>query len=239
MNPPSFEVWVEGYFFRGLAPENSPFYVGFTPSASAHRSCEEWDGEIDTPLLAEYMIRLFEAPGFIADRLTDDEIAACIWSFFGGECHLFSELRRGGIEPEVLARCLRAIATMYTDFFDRVCGDRGRRPDEDLGSRVDSAVYMIWDMGQLEHAVTSDWPGGPYTETGFTVLEAGLLRCRTAACRMSALHGIGHLLMQTACSADSSIRERLRGLVDRFLNEKQPPEWLASYAREARSGCVL
>jgi hypothetical protein len=238
LNPPSFEEWVDECF-RHKRPESGTYYSGFVPTANVEYDHDELAGEIYAPLLAAYMTRLFDAPGFIANRFTDDEIAAGTHFLFGAEAGCLRELRGGGVSPGVFLRCLRSVGTLYTDLFDRVCGTRGQRPDEEFKARIDSAVYMIWDTDSLDYAVTIDWPDGPCTEAGFTILEAALMRCRTSACRQSALHGIGHLMMQRPCEGDVTIRDRLRGLVDRFLHEKQPPEWLAEYAREARAGRVM
>ena len=238
LNPPSYEEWVDECF-RYKRPELGTYYTGFVPTEKVAYDHDELTGEIYAPLLAAYMTRLFEAPGFIADRFTDDEIAGGTHFLFGAEAGCLREVRSGAVAPEVLLRCLRAVGTLYTDLFDRVCGARGQRPDEELKARIDSDVYMIWDMDSLDYAVTTDWPDGPCTEAGLTILEAALMRCRTSACRQSALHGIGHLLMQQPREGDGAIRDRLRGLVDRFLGEKQPPEWLAEYAREARAGRVM
>ncbi|TVS07722.1 MAG: hypothetical protein EA423_03405 [Phycisphaerales bacterium] len=239
---PDFDAWVEYCFVHGYRDwanwHNDPFEV-----ADARETEFVWS--IDPVVLAEHMIRLFESPAFIADRYSDEQIARAVWFFFSQVSSYFHEIRDCSAIPEPLRdRCIRSVATIYTDLFDRVCG---KGPDDSfLGKRdyckaiellpdLDGAIYMIWDMDSFAYAAIRTDEVDAAFERGYAVLEAALMRCKTSACRLSALHGIGHSVRMFE---ESPKNDRLRALVDRFLAECEVPGWLAEYADCARFGAV-
>ncbi|KAA0213595.1 MAG: hypothetical protein EDM82_12615 [Cyanobacteria bacterium CYA] len=191
-------------------------------------------------LLTAYLTRLFESPSFVAERYTDNQIAEATWFIFGCGSGYIGDMRRGTVSPDLQVRCVRSIATLYTDLFDRVCGHHGTDPDSDLRDtdEVDGAVYMMWDMGHLEGTVMFPEKGPHLVEPGIEVLESVLHRCRTSACRVSALHGIGHIYCIHNYQGDKAIASRLRAIVDAFTERNDLPEWLRDYAAHAREGYV-
>jgi hypothetical protein len=68
-------------------------------------------------------------------------------------------------------------------------------------------------------------------EPGFRVIETVLAECRTSSCRISALHGLGHL--------HDYHGRRVERIIDGFLARPDLPEWLRTYAMKARGGCVM
>ncbi len=185
------------------------------------------------------MTRLFEAPVFIADQYSDAQIAKGIWYIFGVGSEYTSVFYSDEVSLEARSRCVRAVATVYTDLFDRVCGLRGEDIDAEIeDSDVDGAVYMIWDMGGIEHVIVAN-AEDPLSLAGFHVLEAALMKCITAACRQSALHGLGHVIGSHAPTEPIALHEPL--LYDRLtlpIHAARPPEWLKEYAAAARAGNV-
>ena len=105
---------------------------------------------------------------------------------------------------------------------------------------IDCAVYMIWDMDHIESSVMCPelWPH--LVEPGIGVLETVLTKCRTSACLISALHGIGHIYgyLTRQGHTEKTITARLQSIVDSFLKNRSMPDWLREYALEAREGHV-
>lgn len=196
---------------------------------------------IDAPTLAQYLTALFEAPEFVADKYTDDQIAAATWYVFGVATCYISEVLDSKVAIEWQSRCLRSIATMYTNLFDRVCGKRGTDPDSELigSEKVDVAVYMIWDMDNLQYATRTPEREPHLVEPTMEILRTVLTRCRTSSCIASALHGIGHLYSMHDREGHEEISLRLQQMVDDFLSVRDPPEWIREYAIQARNGEVL
>ncbi len=114
-----------------------------------------------------------------------------------------------GVSSDLQVRWMLSVITLYKDLFDQVCGCRGTDPHSNLTetSKVDGAVYMIWDMGGIEGSLCAeDTPD--LAEAGISVLETVLRECRTSACLISALHGIGHVIYAPECDHDQNIANR-------------------------------
>ncbi len=213
------------------------FVHGYADFANATNEAAEARDERFAPVrgfvLCDYLTRLFESRGFVAERYTDAQIAAGVWFIFG----IASEYLRYADWPcdvRATSRCIRAIGTMYRDLFDCVCGDHGSdSQSERIDAGVDCAVYMIWDMDSSLGAglAGSNWAAGQIAEAELAVLDMALFCCRTSACQVSALHGIGEIIVPRR---EGQVTERLRQLIDRYLAERSPPEWLREYAALAR-----
>ena len=237
-NPPSFEEWVEYCFVHGQRDFNGT-------SKDSPEAIEQRENRfllMDRVLVVGYLTRLFEKPSFIADRYTDDQIADATWFLFGHGSQFIS-FKGLNVAEDAQARCIRAVATLYTDLFDRVCGRRGTDLNTAFHGQkgIDGAVYMIWDMGGLEFTVM--FPDSPphLIEPGTSVLEAVLAKCRTSACLVSALHGVGHVIGFNICGkspAEQAKVDRFQGMIDSFLATREVPDWLRKYAGEARTGNI-
>lgn len=234
--PPTFEQWVTYCFTQGHGD-----FSGTSPDdEEAVQAREARFFSMDPSLLTTYLTQLFESPSFVAERYTDNQIAEATWFIFGCGSGYIGDMRRGTVLPDLQVRCVRAITTLYTDLFDRVCGHHGTDPDSDLRDtvEVDGAVYMMWDMDHLEGTVMFPEKGPHLVEPGIEVLESVLRRCRTSACRVSALHGIGHIYCIHNYQGDKAIAARLGAIVDAFTEREDLPEWLRDYAAHAREGYV-
>jgi hypothetical protein len=227
---PGFQEWAEYCFTLG----QEDFRRYSTDDEAESRS--QRFHELDDRTTVEYLTRLFEAPEWIADKYTDQQIADGTWFIFGvGSDYLTS---RTGVPPDDAVRCWRAISNLYVQLFDRVCGRRGTDPDAKLDLRVDTAVYMIWDMGHLELSAMFPENAPHLFEPAIQILETALFRCRTAACRQSALHGLGHVAGTHEGKDHPEVVARVLGMIDSFLQRTDVPAWLREYAEQARATSI-
>lgn len=230
-NPPSFEEWVEYCFIhRGHMWHSGDDDAVPDPNQRFDRLGLQ---------LVTYLTRLLECPGFLAERYTPDQIAKAMWFIFSSSWYI-DEVRFRCRVPDDQIRCIRSVATLYTDLLDRVCGDWGRDPDTDLrdSSDIDGAVYMIWDMNNLEGTVMFPEKHPHLLEPGLFVLETVLRKCRTSACLVSALHGIGHCCGHARSNGNRELMARLQSLVDGLVSSRELPAWLLEYSGAARDGYV-
>lgn len=233
---PSFDQWVQYAFTKAV----DDFWERSGDVEDVVRFREASFLDLDPVCVTEYLTRLFESPAFIADRYSNDQIADATSFLFGIGSEYFLEVQSNAVPADLQARCIRSVTRLYTDLYDRVCGQRGTDPDSDLREtcKVDGAVYMIWDMNYLECTVMFPERNRHLVEPGIEVLETVLRRCRTSACRVSALHGIGHIRCAHEYGGDGTIVERLKGIVDEFVRVRDLPDWLREYAACARDGGV-
>jgi hypothetical protein len=226
--PPTFDQWVTYCFTQGYHDVVGDF-SGDREARHARFLMADFE------LLTAYLTQLFESPSFIAERFTDKQIAEATWFIFGSGC--ICNMCDAAVPPSRQIRCVRSITTFYTDLLDRVCGRHGEDPDSDLRDIVelDGAVYMMWDMNFLAGLITLPEKGPHLVEPAIEILDNVLRRCRTSACRVSALHGIGHVYDP---GRDKAIAARLREIVDAFTDRETLPEWLNDYAAGARRGAV-
>jgi hypothetical protein len=224
---PSFDEWVEYCFTQG--------YADFHNSNEAELESVWARGErfsMSPVGVTQYMTRLFEAPAFIAEQYSDQHIRDATWFLFGVGSDYCHDARSQEVPPDAQVRWMRSVATLYTDLYDQVCGERGSLPFANLSSELDTAVYMIWDMDCIEGAVMFPEKAPHLVNPGFEVLQTVLASCRMGACLQSALHGLGHIAVFHPA--------RVQDIVDQFLAARGPelPSWLRDYAMDARVGRV-
>ncbi len=226
---PSFSDWVEYCFTLGVI--DSKEELNGDDEVEYRRSCYVYN--LNTSTLVEYIVRLFDAPEFIAGRYSRDQIASGIQFLFGHDSDYFPTIHEAQLERGARADCMRAVETLYLRLLDRVCCN-GRRDlwAEFIESEpLDRAVFMIWDMGGIETFVMSADDRSPLVQTGFGVLESILRSCDTSTCMSSALHGLGHM--------HNRHPQRCKRIIDAFLASREIPPWLREYAGEAQAGRVL
>lgn len=233
---PSFDDWVQ-YTFTKAADD---FWERSGDSEDVVRSREIAFLDLDAVCVTQYLTRLFESPAFVADRYSDDQIAGATSFLFGIGSEYFLDVQSRKVPADLQVRCIRSLTTLYTDLYDRVCGRRGSDPDTDLREtcEVDGAVYMIWDMNYLECTVMFPERNPHLVEPGIEVLASVLQRCRTSACLVSALHGIGHICCTHSHNGDKAIADRMKRMVGAFVDSRELPDWLDDYAACAREGYV-
>lgn len=196
---------------------------------------------IPAETILSYLTRCFEEAASLVDDFTAKEIGDAVEKgIFGAESNFFLTLLKGGLQPQRVAQCYRAVATLYRDCFDRMCCRGAADPDGDYinlrsvddgaSDYLDGAVYMIWDTDTIDVAIAFPDEHPELFEASVDVLRDVLLRCRTSTCKISALHGVGHL---HDASPDVATR-----LVDEYLERPGQPQWVIEYALRARRGGV-
>ena len=216
--------WIEYAFTRGYAEFNDPETFALHPDRYL---------VLELAVVAEYMHRFCCDPPPVNTMFSDDQIADGIWFLFGIASGYWGDIRDGGIDLAMQARCVASVANLYTLCFDRLCCKHGAEPDTDFTDdlRIDIAVFMIWDMDQIDCLVRPCADRTHLTEPGLKVLETVLHTCRTSTCLYSALHGLGHL--------HGELTPRIRTIIERFLRARKLPPNVVEYARAAQDGCVL
>lgn len=215
---------------------------------------------LDPLTTTEYLTRLFQESATLTKDIDDKTLAAAIWYIFGCSLALMECVYSEKVPVNARLECVEALSTLYIDCLDRRCGNGGADPDACLHNSqpLDVAVYMIWDMDVLqlgppsppkvdEGRRTLKAELDPIPDASVMAIERVLLGCRTATCRVSALHAIGHGMQLTRWAksqADPSpnvqmFESRLTSMVDRFLALPSVPEWLEQYAASARKGTVM
>jgi hypothetical protein len=225
-NPiPTFDEWVSYCFTKGRADFNTLEGKSWRYNA---RRLERYT-LLPPVVLADYAIRLFSDPFRLVNNFTDERIADGAWFLFSCESGYPNAWFSKQVAFDRRIEVMRSIVDLYVNCFDLVCNRRGADPDGFYTNTlpVDIAVGMIWDMQSgIDCAMHSGLEG-----SGFEVLEAALFRCRTASCKGSSLHGLGHLV--------DAYPDRARSMIDRFLTLPNQPEHLREYALEARTGRIL
>jgi hypothetical protein len=230
---PTFDEWVEYCFTRGEREfRDDPDLPAMSdPRASNRFHC------MAPIVMAEYFIKLFESPGFVAERYTDDQVADGVWFIFGVSSGYFHDVFSEPVPEALQVRCMSSVLTMYTDLFDRVCCKHGADPEGPYADtlKVDGAVYMIWDMDCFEAPLyhPEKWPH--LIDPAFAVLGGILAKCQTSSCLVSALHGLGHIR--------DHYPQRVKPIINRFLRHRhigrrRIRSWLEVYAETAKNGCV-
>lgn len=219
---PTFDEWVAYCFTQGRADSH----------ADASRiTAERRERFMSVPagVVAEHTLRLFTNPARIASDFSDDQIAEGVWFIFSE--YPSTWFATDDLSADTQVGIMQSIANLYEQCFDRVCNARGAKPDDDLDSELDIAVFMIWDMDGIECPAFSPERHPHLLEPSFEVLETALFRCRTATCKRSALHGLGHLV--------NVHPKRVRAIIDRYFVLPKQPRHLREYAKEARAGEIL
>lgn len=234
---PTFEEWVAYCFTLGYADFHAD---PGGPACDALAARERRFLCLPPQQLGAYLARLFRAPAFLAQRYTHDQIADAIWFLFGVGSSYFHDIRYGELPPDLQVEVIASVATLYTDLFDVVCGARDADVDEAGATegRVDAAVYMIWDMDQIEGTILFPEKAPHLVEPALGVLQTILARCRTNACLTSALHGLGHIRAYHE-GQNKALAARALALIDQFLNQRNPSPSVCDYAQAARSGFIL
>lgn len=213
---PSFEDWVDYCFTNGYRDFNE----GLVDSTYSL---------VDPPLLAEYLGKLFADPAPICEHYLDEFIAGGIWFIFGAASEYMHRASRPVVPLDRQRHWLSSVSTMYRKLFFWRCDDHGESRDVDLTNKlkIDGAIYMIWDMDQLQYIIRRP----ELLDTGFGVLSE-ILELPSYTCRKSALHGLAHQATQH--------RKRVNTIIDAFLHRTPDlPLSLHEYAQLARDDRVL
>ena len=212
----SFDDWVD-YCFQTDRPEDGAIASTFEMLPGV--------------TLAQYFQRLFGDPMPYFEHRSFEEMNAGLWCLFGVDHGYWWRIRDPSVPADEQAKAVLAMKSLYRNCLDILCDDRSKSPAAgfDELNPLDGAVYMLWDMDCLEGAAMinkEEHLVGPI----FSVLEEAL-NCKTVACQISALHGLGHLQEDNV--------KRVKSLIQPFIERNQAAmPWVEAYAREAIKGCV-
>lgn len=211
---PDFESWVDACFTR------------------SHED-EYWDRcNLSAEELVEFLARLFEAPAPLADKFTPDQLADGVWLICGCVRGFFHNAMDRSIPEVARHRWIRAIGTLYTNLFDPLCASVPFELQEK--DKFCVAVYMLWDMDSLTYAQT--FP--ELIEDCFHILHVAL-GCKSDACIMSGLHGLGHWYERAEYESETHVARRITTIIDDFLRTRRTlSSGLVEYATAARAGRI-
>ena len=223
-----FDAWIDYCFTRGY----DDFRRGRDVTGDyiePHSSNATWPHHVSALLITDFLIRLFSDPRDLAERYTDQQLAAGIWFIFSVASGYIGLTTDSSVPIARRDDVIRALPVFYRDLLDRVCCCRGPDPDGHYihTKELDTAVYMMWHMGELAHVFMGDEPP---SDIGFSVLENVLLSSVTSSCQASALHGLGHIARKSP--------NRVENLIDGFLRARPRADWIVAYAAKARRGAI-
>lgn len=226
---PSYEEWERYCFTQGQAD--------FARCADDDLADERYEHftTFESATRVEYLVRLFGDEPHIIERYKPRQLADAIWFVFGNGSESMFDLVNADASADDTKRRFRAVGDFYEQVFERVCladwnpmvgssGDAGD-PSHDA---IDLAVYMIWDMGGINLALSSSTP--LVVDASYALLDRILRRCTKPACLYSALHALGHEVDRGP--------SRARRRIERFLEVEGLPRHIVEYARAARTGSI-
>lgn len=191
---PTFEEWVEDSFGKA-APDRAGFFPEVFVPASAPGSAEvrsSWPGGA---LLAQHLARLFEAPSFLAERYTGQQLRDGFYYIARVDSYYLAAARQPHVPIDLQLRWVAAIGDLYEKLFAAVCSEHLSHLDERPAHPLNAPVYMFWDLDVIEGAAIfpDEQKSHHLIEPIFRVLERAL-SLPSIACQESALHGLGHLV---------------------------------------------
>ena len=198
----------------------------------------EWHWGPDAPYwpgppaaIVAHLTRLFEAPLPTLEGFTDAELNKGFWYIAsnGLSDYMFA-LSDATVALDARLRCVRALSVLYRELFAARCTPHLSHLDEPGAGELNGACYMWWDICPLYGA--PDDPAHRELDRAALDVMTDALALDAIACQESALHGLGHWR--------HVYPREVEAIVDRFLavHPSMRPE-LLSYARSARTGCVL
>jgi hypothetical protein len=199
----------------------------------------QWYFDADAPLwpgngddVPELMAATFERGDELLSALSDEELDQGFWYAVGdGSPSGWSSVLINRSTPAAMRlRVLRSFAPLFEKVMAVRCTQHLSHLSEAGAGALNSSCYMWWDLLNLNFAA-SEWV--EFRPEMIAVLRR-ILAIPHDACRESALHGIGHLILDHAGNG-----EGLGNLIEEFLrsNPGVRPE-LAAYAASARRGCI-
>ena len=169
---------------------------------------EEMHYRCDPNVVIRYYTRLFRDPRPSLSAYDDACLEQGLWFVVGSQ--LAEWLWDDGIPLDIRLECIAAMPAMFREFL-------AERP-------LETACWMWWDMLRR----FDDHPDHRIVEAMLRALEE-VLRLPVRHCRMSALHGLGHLR-----------HHRKEEIIGAFLsNRGDLDEEIVRYAANAIEGTVL
>lgn len=217
----SFDDWLR-YVFDHPVSESTPEWYWEIDR-------DYWDSTTEPNITVAYLSSLFENPVASLAAYTDAQINQGLWYLVSNACssHMFA-LTDGRVPRQDRLDCIQSIYTLFEALFMPRCSANLQYMDErtqGMPNPLDLVCYMWWDLIPVYGASAGD--------TADTIIEVmtAMLALDSVACRVSALHGLGHW--------HAYVPKQVEHIIDTFLKHVKGarPE-LISYAQWARTGCV-
>lgn len=213
-----YSSWVRHIFETSLADKRNPADAELASSLG--------------PAEALALItRIFHNCGADLEKFADDQVAeGLVFLGSSGESDWIYHIYNRDVPWETRAACVNSMVRLYSDCFARRCVDAVTLTNG-APSAMNRVCYMWWDVfpsGGLADTIDSERAQVDRELIG--VMEQAL-QLPHAACRESALHGLGHWQ-----GADEN---RVHSIIDTWLaNTRNLSPSLVEYAFAARSGNV-
>lgn len=188
--------------------------------------------ELENVQIAEYMLRTFRDSATLFKGRNLDQISFGLHFLFNSHSSYWWDVRSKEVPRDLQVETVSAIGTLYTSYLDLVCDDHGQAPATSTNgfNKLDGFTYMMWDMSCIEGAIDS--AGEEHlVDPIYRVLDVAL-NCKSVACQISGLHGLGHLHLTHPA--------RCQALVAEFIDSGRARlPWVNEYAERAYYGDVL
>jgi hypothetical protein len=178
-----------------------------------------------------YITRLFEDPIPYVCSYSNEQLNQGFWYILsnGASDYMFALLDEQ-VSLEARRRCIRSFVSVFEKLLAARCSAHLSHLDEPGADTLNLACYMWWDIIPIapQPSVVAH---REIDEECLQVME-NILNLDSLACQESALHGLGHW--------QHHYSQTIEKIIGEFIT-RQPnlrPE-LLSYAKSARTGCVL
>jgi hypothetical protein len=106
---PTFEQWAEYCFTQGYAD----FQSCNPPHNGASLERERRFVDLPPETIGQFLIKLLQAPAFLSDQYSDEQIAEGIWFVFGHPSSFFLQVWDDA-PLDLQVECMSAASTAYT-----------------------------------------------------------------------------------------------------------------------------
>lgn len=217
----SFEQWIEHAFGHEVRFQRLEWF---------------WDDDMDywrpSPAQAvEYLTRLFENGPEHLKWFSDDQVAQGLSYLVNTSVGMHPELWSPDVPAGERAGLWPSVATFFRDFLMPRCEPRLGHLSEP-GPPLNMRTYMWWDGFPATSG--PDDPDHEMLVAAEMKCLADVLALDSVASQEAALHGLGHWA-RNPYGGPAAAR-----IIDAYLKRGVAPrEELLTYARAARTGCIL
>jgi hypothetical protein len=196
----------------------------------------QWYFDVDAPGFeatqedyADLIRETFSRSGEDLAGFSDAQVNQGIWFLASptGSDFIFST-RDGDVPTPKKVAGIRSIYDLYRDCFANRCTEALGHRDEPGASDLNPICYMFWDVCPISYLDEAK-DARDLEDAVFWVLEE-TLHLRHRACIEAGLHGLGEMAYRH--------EERVKQVIDRFLQRAQIDATLREYAECAREGAV-
>jgi hypothetical protein len=217
----SFEEWIDHAFGHEVRFERPEWY---------------WDDDIDfwrppPDQAVDYLTRLFENAPEHLTWFSDAQAAQGLSYLVNTSVGMHPDLWNPGVPVGERERLSHSVAIFFRDFMMPRCEPRLGHLSEP-GPPLNMRAYMWWD------GFPATWSPDDPDRTALVAAEmsclSDVLSLDSVACQEAALHGLGHW------ARDPHAGPAAMAVIDAYLERGAAPrDELLSYARAARTGCIL